>query len=227
VWTEQRDKAARLVADGRKTEASIAAEVGISTRTLERWRTQPEFQERVERYIQAAEVKARECAIARKMARVAALQERWQALQQIRAERGQALAGQGIPGGETGDLVRSVKTIGQGERAQVVTEYELDAALLRELRAHEEQAARELGQWNDQRAEEATAAPTALAQVLITSREDAVAYMAKLNATPDALIGRAAPPTPAALPRSFKDALAVAEGTEGGEQGFGGDGDGI
>jgi hypothetical protein len=216
VWTKQRDRAAQLCADGRLTDTRIAAQVGISTRTLERWRTQPQFQEQVAAFIQAAEAKARECAIARKMARVAALQERWQALQQIRQERGQALADQGIPGGSTGDLVRSVKQIGSGPTAQVVTEYELDAALLRELRAHEEQAAKELGQWADQRPEEAASAPVALAQVVISSREDAKSYMERLNAQPGALVGvvsRAAPAPP--VPPSLAEALDLAQAGSG------------
>jgi class 3 adenylate cyclase len=45
--------------------------------------------------------------------------------------------------------VRNVKGIGAGENYREVREYEVDVALLRELRAHEEQAARELGQWVD------------------------------------------------------------------------------
>jgi hypothetical protein len=45
--------------------------------------------------------------------------------------------------------VHKLKSVGGGEYAQMVDEYEVDAGLLKELRAHEEQAARELGQWTD------------------------------------------------------------------------------
>jgi hypothetical protein len=53
------------------------------------------------------------------------------------------------PGGETGLLTKKLKVIGFGENAELVAEYSVDTGLLKELRAHEEQAARELGQWAD------------------------------------------------------------------------------
>lgn len=53
----------------------------------------------------------------------------------------------GIPGGETGLLVRKYKNLGSGDNARTVEEYEVDTGLLAELRAHEKQAAEELGQW--------------------------------------------------------------------------------
>ncbi len=49
------------------------------------------------------------------------------------------------PGMETGLIVRSYKVAG----GQMVEEFSFDAALLKELRAHEEQAAKELGQWTE------------------------------------------------------------------------------
>jgi hypothetical protein len=50
-------------------------------------------------------------------------------------------------GGSTGLLVRTEKVIGTGDKATKITEYAVDTALLKELRAHEQQAAQELGQW--------------------------------------------------------------------------------
>jgi hypothetical protein len=52
-----------------------------------------------------------------------------------------------VPGGATGLLVRRVKRIGTGPSAGAVEEFAVDTRILRELRAHEQQAARELGQW--------------------------------------------------------------------------------
>jgi hypothetical protein len=53
----------------------------------------------------------------------------------------------GVPGGTTGLLVRTYKTLGSGESQRVVEEFTVDVALLKELREHEKQAAQELGHW--------------------------------------------------------------------------------
>ena len=50
-----------------------------------------------------------------------------------------------VPGGDTGLLVKEVFYSSNGTRER----YEVDTALLKEIRATEEQAARELGQWID------------------------------------------------------------------------------
>lgn len=52
-----------------------------------------------------------------------------------------------VPGGDTGLLVRKLKSIGSGENTKTVEEYAVDTGLLSELREHEKQAAQELGQW--------------------------------------------------------------------------------
>ncbi len=67
-------------------------------------------------------------------------------LRQVVIERAEDFAGSGVPGGETGLLVRKVKMIGSGPAAREIVEYEVDTGLLKEMRAHLEQAARELGQ---------------------------------------------------------------------------------
>jgi hypothetical protein len=54
-----------------------------------------------------------------------------------------------IPGGPTGLLVKTNKLSKVGRALQVYEEFKADVGLLRELRAIEKQAARELGQWRD------------------------------------------------------------------------------
>jgi len=85
--------------------------------------------------------------IADRTIRVFALRDRWRRLQTVIEERAKALEMAGAPGGKTGLLCRRLKMIGSGKNAEVVEEYEVDPTLLREMRAHEEQAAKELGQW--------------------------------------------------------------------------------
>lgn len=149
-WSGVKEQAALAVAEDRLPDAEIAAAAGVSRQSLERWKLKAEFRARVEELRAAIRARVREHGIAVVENRVVALNERWRLMQQVIAERGAALAGE-CPGGGTGLLVRQVKQIGQGRDAQVVEEFAVDAGLLRELRGHEEQAARELGQWTEKR----------------------------------------------------------------------------
>jgi hypothetical protein len=67
----------------------------------------------------------------------------------IVAER--AVAMTGVPGGGSGMLVRTYKTIGKGVDAVVKEEYAFDAALSRELRETLKQFSIEAGQWAEKR----------------------------------------------------------------------------
>jgi len=80
--------------------------------------------------------------------RVRALQDRWDKLQQVIAERASDPATAAGPGGKTGLLCRTLKSVGSGKDAQLIDEWTVDTGLLREIRAHEQQAAQELGQWS-------------------------------------------------------------------------------
>lgn len=81
--------------------------------------------------------------------RVDALNDRWHRMKQVIDERAVEPGIENVPGGSTGLLVRSHKMIGSGRDATVVEEYGVDVGLLKEMRAHEQQAAQELGQWAD------------------------------------------------------------------------------
>lgn len=79
--------------------------------------------------------------------RVTALEDRWHRMRQVITERSQDPEMQSVPGGSTGLVVMTFKQLGSGKDASVVREYRVDTALLAEIRAHEQQAAEELGQW--------------------------------------------------------------------------------
>jgi hypothetical protein len=85
--------------------------------------------------------------IAIKEARIKALNDRWLKLQQVIAERAVDPSMQGIAGGSTGLLAHDQKGVGAGPAAEVIDVYEVDCGVLKELREHEVQAAKELGQW--------------------------------------------------------------------------------
>ncbi len=134
-----------LVADDAISDEEIAAQVGVTRFTICRWRKQPEFMARVQHHMDrmAAAIEAE--GIANRRNRVAALTDRWDRMQRVIEARAADL--KEVPGGDTGLLVRQLKSIGFGENNTVIEEYAVDTGLLRELRAHEEQAAKELGQW--------------------------------------------------------------------------------
>lgn len=143
----RQERAAQLIAAGKQTDDAIANSLAIRRETLYRWRQTEDFRARVEALQAEMAAAVVSEGIALRTARVAALNDRWQRMQRVIAERADDPAMDDVPGGETGLLVHSYKMIGGGRDATTVDEYAVDVGLLKELRAHEEQAAKELGQW--------------------------------------------------------------------------------
>ena len=147
TWTPPRVKAAELVADDALTDDQVAATVGVTRKTLHNWSQIPAFVARVEARRQAQREAIEAKGIADKQNRVGYLNERHVALRQIVKERGEHESMIGVPGGKTGYVVRTLKAIGVGANQRTVEEYAIDTGLLKEFRAHEQQAAQELGEW--------------------------------------------------------------------------------
>jgi hypothetical protein len=74
-------------------------------------------------------------------------QARWDKMRTVIEERSGAPEMQEVAGGKTGLLVRTLKSIGSGEKASTVEEFAVDTGLLRELRELELQVSKELGQF--------------------------------------------------------------------------------
>jgi hypothetical protein len=74
-----------------------------------------------------------------------------------------------VPGGKSGLLVHNVKSIGSGEFAERVDLYEVDTGLLQQCLALEKQAAQEVGDWEETKAQPAT--PAAQVQVNVITPE--------------------------------------------------------
>ncbi len=169
-WTGRREEAALLIAGDRLTNKEIAAKVGAVRQSIREWKQHPEFMARVRSHVAAMSEAARELGIANRERSITALNGRWHRMLSLIEERAQEIAG--VPGGETGLLVKQVKLVkvrrqatrGQAAAGQLalweapdgeietpgaveVAEYVLDGVLLRELREHEKQAAMEVGQW--------------------------------------------------------------------------------
>jgi len=167
-WTGRSDRAAVLVAEDLRTDEEIAKEAGVTKRQLERWKQHPEFAARVDQVGEQLRAAVLAEGISRRENRVAALNDRWQRLQQVIEARAEDMPD--VPGGSTGLLVRQVKLVKvystttnpddvdepdeadvliSAKLSQEVAEYAVDTGLLKELREHERQAAQELGQWTE------------------------------------------------------------------------------
>jgi len=143
IWNERREKAAIMLAEGAVPDVEIAAAVGITRQSLLKWRAREEFRDRVAEIVKQRKDAALRYSIAQQDRRIAAMNDRWEKLQRVIAERAEELDGQ-APGAGTGMLARQVKLSNTGV---TVEEFVVDTGLLKELRGLEEQAAKELGQW--------------------------------------------------------------------------------
>lgn len=94
---------------------------------------------------QAAKV-AEDYAIASRVNRVAALDDRWQRMKRLLEARAGDSRYVDEPGYDTGLMVHQLKAVGKGDDFQLVDLYVTDASLLAEMRATERAAAEELGQ---------------------------------------------------------------------------------
>jgi hypothetical protein len=144
--TRKQAQAAARVAEDQQTDAQIAAAVGVSAVTLWKWKQRPDFAARVEEHKARWAAEIEQEGIANRQNRINALNDRWSLMQQVITARAADATMTGA-GHETGLLVRTYKP----GKYRVVEEYRFDAALLAELRAHELQAARELGQLVEKR----------------------------------------------------------------------------
>ena len=56
AWTGQRERAALLLAEDELSDEKIAEHVGIGSRTLWRWKTYPEFTDRIAEHVRCLRV---------------------------------------------------------------------------------------------------------------------------------------------------------------------------
>ena len=147
--SEQKIKAALLVAQGHLSNQQIAQRLEMGERTLDGWKKEPEFKRLVSDHLNAWLVEIHHKGIADRRRRIFQLNLRWRKAQAIAEARAKDPAIRRLPGGATGFIVRRLRSIRRGDgQFAVIEEGQFDSALFRDLLAIEQQAARELGQWD-------------------------------------------------------------------------------
>jgi transposase len=165
----KRQRAALLVAEDELTDEAIAAEVGVTRQTIYNWKQKPEFAADVGNQVGQLQAGMLRLAIAKKRKRVERLDEMERRLWQVVEERAADYAAKAVnetqsssimrgifpgsddtpPGSGTGLITKTIKQIGAGRSAVMVEEYGVATDLVRSIMALHEQAAKELGQWEE------------------------------------------------------------------------------
>lgn len=140
--------AASLVAQDELTDEAIAASLGMSRRTLTKWKARPEFAAEVERIRAKCRAVVEAHALGTVAGRMSEYQHRHELMKQVIADR--AVAGGNAPGAKTGLLVKTYKIVG-GQESYPVEEWQVDTGLLKELRELEKQVSIEQGQWAEKK----------------------------------------------------------------------------
>lgn len=150
MMNEQKHLASILVAQDKLTNKEIAAKVGVAPRTLDNWKTDQEFKAAVQAHLDAVFAHVQHKGIADKRRRIYQLNERWRKAQAVVKARAKDPSLRNLPGGNTGFVTRRLRSLskGFGERA-IIEEAVFDSKLYMSILRIEEQAARELGQWDD------------------------------------------------------------------------------
>lgn len=144
--TAVQELAAVLIAQAELTQKEIADRIGVGPVTISRWKQRPDFAAKIKEHGDEIRSEIRRIGIANRENRIKELNDRNRRMKRLIDARAKALAHVDI-GGDTGLIVHNVKNVGSGENAERVDIYEFDAALMKEMREHEKQAAIELGEW--------------------------------------------------------------------------------
>lgn len=165
----KRDRAAILFADNalqpiaqrRRTDQDIADELGVSRRTITRWKDDSEFQAMVQDAKGKITADALRLPIAQKLDRIRRLNDLYETYWEIRRLRAETYAGMAdtpeeamrqvfgggtVPWAATGMMVQQPKIAANGN---TVVEWAFDKSLDSAIKEAMKQAAQELGQWEE------------------------------------------------------------------------------
>src|ERR1700688_3816836 len=145
---KKHERAALLLSEDKLTDAQIAETVGVTLRTIARWKLKEAFLARVDELTQAWADRALEHGLARRSRRIEVLSELHAKLLTIIEKRGAdpELSALWNGAGATGLVVKTLKGIGKDEQYREVEVREVDTGIVKEIRCLLEQIAQEAGQ---------------------------------------------------------------------------------
>jgi DNA-binding CsgD family transcriptional regulator len=143
---ELQARAAILLAEDELSDTEIAQCVGITRRTLMRWKKQASIQQKIDEQLTLSKQESERQMLVERQIRIAAMEARLNELEDIIWGRAHSLEMRGVPGGSTG-LLRRRKICFKPHGGLPVYAYELDTALLREERRLLVAVAKAVGQW--------------------------------------------------------------------------------
>lgn len=146
-WSANRAACAVLLAHDELTEEEIAKKIGTTRKTIWDWKCVQEFADRVEEHRKQFADAAARYEIGKRLRRLSSQNSRWLKLQSVIDERAKSDEFKDAPGGKTGLLVKTPKSIGVGANAKLVDVYAVDVATLKAFLELEKHAAQELGQF--------------------------------------------------------------------------------
>jgi len=157
-WTARHDAAVLLVADDRLTNDAIAARVGIAPATLDLWKADAAFRDKVQQAVTVQREAAMSEAIAVKAERLRDYQELrrrlWSTIEANAQDHAAAVSkagdafGRDVPTGAAhGLMVKKLVPGGKG----MLSDWQVDTALIAELRNLNKQAAQEMGDWTERK----------------------------------------------------------------------------
>lgn len=139
------EKAAVMLASGEYTRGQVAKEIGVTKASIDNWRMHdPLFVERMKVETRIMAGKFLEEGLALKGKRIQVLTNMYERIMDAIEARGNSMPR--VPGGSTGLVSRTFKSLGSGDNAETVEEHEIDTATVREIRAILRDVAEELGQ---------------------------------------------------------------------------------
>lgn len=149
-WNKKKERAALLLAQNDMNQIRIAEEVGTTDVTISNWKREAEFMARVASHMDEIEQEMLRLPIAKRVVRLRRLNDLQERLQLVLDDRQNAYKNdEGIVGGRSGVITKQTKSVGYGKNTEIIQEAAFDASIVREMRAIDEQAAKELGQWID------------------------------------------------------------------------------
>ncbi len=156
-WSVASERAALLLAENEMTGSQICEEVGYQNHgILSQWKQHPDFAARVQEHKAALREVGQRYSICKINARLKALENRWLGMKQIIEERKKDPLMKFVPGGETGLYqIRELKwyTVKDENDKETLeprpVKWAFDKQLMQEMRAVEQHAARQMGEWID------------------------------------------------------------------------------